>query len=131
MNLFNDDNDKKKVINKGTAFSGDYEDVMKERAKQLPAFEKEIQEKFENYDGEMVAVIRIREDENGQPEHGDIFVGGVCSFESSMKMLKALDEAKDAITSQMAHGLMENPEALGQMMGGMLGDLIKKAKDNK
>ena len=130
MNLFNDDNDKKKVINKGTAFSGDYEAMMKQRAKHLPEFEKEIQERFEDYNGEMVAVIRIREDENGQPERGEIFVGGVCSLESSMKMLKELDEAKDAITSQMAHGIMENPEALGQMMSGMLGDLIKKARDN-
>lgn len=126
MKLFNNNDE---TQNKGRAFQGDFEDMMAERAKQLPIFQKNIEEHFKHYSGEMTAVITIEEDENGKPKNSSMFIGGVASAESSMKMLKALDKAKDEIIHQMANGLTNNPEVLGEFMGDMLTDIIKKYKN--
>ena len=123
---FNNNGNNEKNTSKGHAFKGDFRAMMEERQKQLPDFEKTIQEQLKNYGGEMVALIRIHEDENGDPASSSVFVGGVASFESSMKMLQALDEAKDGITTQMAKNVADNPEMLGNILGDMLGNIIKK-----
>lgn len=126
MKIEFNNNDKSKRNHKGRSFKGGFEDMMAERKKQLPEFQAHIQEHLADYNGEMVAVIKVSEDENGDPTGTSVFVGGVCTFESSMKMLRALDEAKDAITTQMAEGAAENPEIIGDIFGNMLSDLIKK-----
>ena len=115
----NNDND-----TKSKAFRGSFKDMMDERNKRLPEFKERIQEHFKNYNGEMVAVITIEEDENGDPHSGSIFVGGVATFDSSMRMLQALDEAKDGITSQMASNIAKNPD----MLGDVLDDILKKVR---
>lgn len=128
MNLFNNDDTKKKTHNRGRSFKGGFEEMMAEREKHLPAFQEKIEDHFKHYNCEMTALITIEEDENGNPTNSSIFVGGVASAEASMKMLKALDEAKDAIIHQMAEGISENPEALDAFLGDMLTDMIKKTR---
>lgn len=72
---------------------GGYEKLVETRKKELPQIEEQVQKMFENYNGEVMAVIRIYEDENGDPEAGETFIGGVSGAASSMALAAKLDEA--------------------------------------
>lgn len=128
MKLFNDSEEETR---EGKAFKGNFKEMMDERKKALPKFEKAIQNKFKDYSGEMVAIVLIKEDENGDPESSEVFVGGVSTFETSMKMLESLNEVKDAITSQMAQGLADNPGMMGELLSGLLKSAFEKESNKK
>lgn len=125
MKLFEEKND---IQSKGHAFEGGFEDMMNARKEHLPQFQKALQEHYKDYAGEMTLALTVREDENGDPTGHDFFIGGVAGATSSLRILKALDEAKDAIVKQLAAGMIENPGAAGSMIE----DIITKiAKDKK
>lgn len=125
MNFNFNDKDKKKKIKPG-GFRGDFADMMKHREELMPEFEDAIEQQFDNYNGEMVAIVQVDEDENGKPTGSTMFIGGVASMESSLRMLKALDEARDAIAKQIGQGLAEDPEAIGELFGSLISEAVKK-----
>jgi hypothetical protein len=106
-------------------FKGSFEQMMKVRQANLKDIEKSINDVFKGYSGEMIAVVRVHEDENGEPESSTIFVGGVATYSASMSMMRALSEARETVAEQMANAVIKNPDLLKTM----LKDLKKPVKD--
>lgn len=72
---------------------GNYQDMMKMRKKQLPKFKDSIQDALKDYDGASIALIVMREDENGMPDGSHILVAGCSRMEVQIALAKALDSA--------------------------------------
>lgn len=85
-----------------TSGYGSHEDVLKIRRQVGEQFEKGIETILENYDGELVAVIRVVEDENGNPEQTRTFIGGVAGAQSTEALKEGLLEAVNTIRERSA-----------------------------
>lgn len=108
---------------------GDFETLVKLRKEHLPKVQKTINEVFKNYDGEMVAVIRIKEDENGDPCGQQVFIGGVGKLETQIKLACALNEAAEEMRDDLLERCKSNPAALRALLMGMVDELTSKSKE--
>lgn len=75
--------------------NGNYEDMLKMRKKQLPKIQESIQEALKDYDGTSIAIIVMKEDENGMPDGSHVVMAGCSRMESQLAMGKALSMAAD------------------------------------
>ena len=95
---FNSDKNKKKrgvKTDEVDMLRGDYEAMLKMRAKQLPKIQDAIRETLKDYEGTSIAIIVMKEDENGMPEGSHVVMAGCSRMESQIAMGKALSEASD------------------------------------
>lgn len=86
------------ISDKSEIMRGGYAGMMKMRKEKLPEIQEAINEVFKDYDGGSLAIIVMKEDENGMPSGRHLFMGGVSRPQVQMAMGKALnDAASDAI----------------------------------
>ena len=100
---------------------GDYEKMMKLRAKRLPKIQESIQETLKNYAGESIVILIVKEDENGKPENTRMLMAGVSRMESQVFMSKSLDKA----SSRAVEMLMESAKGDTKAMLAIASTLIK------
>lgn len=114
---------------KSRAIAGDHEDMKRTRKEEMPHIMENIQEIFQDYNGELVAVVRIEEDSKGNPQGVNFLVSGVASASASQRMVSALREAADEVQNHVIEGAKEHPGILGEILGDMLRDALNKRKD--
>lgn len=107
MNI-NFSNDNTKGISKTKILKGGFEEMVKQRQKNLPSIEANIQDIFKDYNGEMVAIVRINEDENGDPESSSTLISGVSGFASQVRLTKALDNAVSDLIKTVSLAIVES-----------------------
>jgi hypothetical protein len=121
--------DKKSV--KAELVSSDFEGLLKAQKKAIPEVQESIQEVFKDYAGTMVAIVVIKEDENGDPEGRAEFIGGVGTLKTQLALYKALDSAKDSVTSAVAKGMASNPDAGMETITDLVEQLRSALKKGK
>lgn len=84
---------------------GSYEDMIKQRKKMMPQMQKTIEELFDNWSGEVFAIIKVKEDENGEPQGVDLVMSGAGTPESQIALSKGLDEASNEAIKLLAEGV--------------------------
>lgn len=102
MNIFNRDNEK----NKSETITG-FRAASEKRQEILPQVEEAVQGAFQNYNGEMVVVVRVHEDENFDPVKTQIIISGISSLESITSVLEALDDARQDILNSVGDMLKD------------------------
>lgn len=112
-------NKDKKTIRETQVIAGDYSTMIDARKQHLPGIEDNINEILEDYDGEMIAVIRIREDENGTPQGAQTFISGVAQTESQLQLVKSLREMSVSMTKQLLDGARDEPRLLKEVLTGI------------
>lgn len=104
--------------NKRQSFAGDYEEMIKFRRKQKKEIMAGLEEVLDGYDGGMIAIVRVTEDENGDITGSKNFLAGVSKREAR----KAIKEGFANLTREIdAGGNDEVDEAVAEFK-----DLIKK-----
>lgn len=107
---------------------GSYEDLIKKRKEMLPKLQKDIEDFFEDWNGEVFAIVRVNEDENGDPIGANISMGGAGTSESQIALSKALEEASNDAIKLLAEGVasLDNPQdmmrAIKEVVGLLNGD---------
>lgn len=104
--------------------AGTYEDMIKMRKKQLPELEETIQEVLKDYDGGMIAIMQVKEDENGMGEGHSVFIGGVGHVSTQIQMGKALMQASDQIRDLMIESAKGDPKALKGILGALVEEML-------
>lgn len=91
---------------------GNYEDMLKMRKKQLPKIQESIQDALKDYDGTSIAIIVMKEDENGMPDGSQVVMAGVSRMESQLAMGKALSTAADKTMEILMEGAKGDVKAM-------------------
>lgn len=104
MQIFGNSKDNKpKGSRKVESSYGNYEDYMKEKAKQLPKIQAEITKLFEDYDGGGVGIVINTYDENGDVDGHKVAILGIDKPVGLLKLAKGLhhasEEAVETLTS--------------------------------
>lgn len=132
MNLFDNTPKKKKNSTVPTMNAGSFEDMMKARAKELPELEKSIEKFFKDYDGGLVLMMKVNEDENGEPVGMETNIVGTVQMASQIRLIKNLDRIKDKLIEDLLEAVKDNPEAMitlaMETVGKDLLDSLKKEK---
>jgi hypothetical protein len=77
---------------------GDYQKMVDMRKERLSDFQETIQGLMDNYEGQNMAILIVKEDENGLPIGTRELLLGVGRMESEIELSKALHKtSKDAI----------------------------------
>ena len=130
---FNSDNSKDKKA-KSSMFHGDYETMLKERQKKLPELEAAVQEVLNDWNGETLCVIKIHEDENGDPSGQHVFIGGVSKLGGQLALGKVLIKTADGIRDRLLDIIKDDPskarEVLGEMLEFLANNLKKREESN-
>lgn len=79
---------------------GSFQDILKMRNQMNDHFQEGIKQLTDNYDGELIGIVRIKEDENGEPEQVLSFVGGIGVSESVMRLAQGLAQAAATIVDK-------------------------------
>ncbi len=95
---------------KSEVMHGGYEKMLKMREEKLPEIQEAINKVFKDYDGGLVAIIVMKEDENGMPSGRHLFIGGVSRLEVQLFMSKALFEASDDAVNALLEAAKKNPK---------------------
>jgi tRNA/tmRNA/rRNA uracil-C5-methylase (TrmA/RlmC/RlmD family) len=121
---------KKKKTNQDehNMFKGGYEQMVKERKKKLPELEAAINDVLKDYDGGTIAIITIKEDENGDAEGHSLFIGGVSKLETQIALGRSFIDASEEIRDKLLDVVKENPQAFGTVLSALLEELAKRAK---
>ena len=125
INFSNDKNG----TSKATMKEGTFEDMVKMRKKQLPEIQASIQEMFKDYDGGMVAILTVKEDENGHAEGHNLFIGGVAHISQQLQMGKAFSQASDQMRDMLIENAAGNPKALKAVLMGLVSEMISDLDD--
>lgn len=102
---FNFDKSESESIS-GSGF-GNHQDVLKARKKMSKMFTDKIEEVLDGYDGELMAVVRVKEDENGNPHNTVSFVGGISGLESTLQLADAVHNLAHTIREKTDKNLDE------------------------
>ena len=124
---FNSDNSKDKKAKSGM-FHGDYETMLKERQKKLPELEAAVQEVLNDWNGETLCVIKIHEDENGDPSGQHVFIGGVSKLGGQLALGKVLINTADGIRDRLLDIIKDDPSKAREVLGEMLEFLANDLK---
>lgn len=120
MRVFDEEVSKSKIL------GGNYETMLKFRAKKLPEIKESIQDLFKDYDGGSVAIVIMKEDENGMPSGRHLFMAGVSRPEVQFMLGKALNDASEEAIDCIMEEAKKSPEhliAVTKMMAEMLEQL--------
>lgn len=120
---------KGKTTSKSELFTGGYERMLKERKNKLPQLESAVQEVLDEWSGETICIIKIHEDENGDPSGQHIFIGGVSKISGQIALGKALSEASYNIRDKLIEVAKEDPGSAKAILGEMLEYLAKDLKE--
>lgn len=130
MDIFEDDT--KRSSSKHKVLHAGFEEMMRMRKKSMPEFKKAINKEFKDYGGEMVAIIRVMEDENGMPTTTSVYIGGAASLQAQVSLARGLDRTANEFKETLLDICKDNPEALlsvaKDMLGDVLGDIVKELK---
>lgn len=110
---------------------GSYEEMMKKRKAELPRMQEAIQRIFDDYDGGHVVVLRMKEDENADPEGSQLFIGGVGKLSSNLKMSDALREASTTVLEHTAESVQGDAEAMFEVLSHVAKRALKNKKESK
>lgn len=112
-------------------FDGGYEKMMKERKSKMPELEAAVQEVLDDWSGETLCIIKIHEDENGDPSGNHVFIGGVTKLGTQLALAKVLMGTADDIRDRLLDVAKDNPGAAKQILGEMLEFLARDMKADK
>jgi hypothetical protein len=112
----NFNSDDKKTKGKSSVKSGSFEDMIKARAKNKAEIEENIRGILADYDGGLIAIVRVGEDENGEANTQSTFVGGTAGMSSQIRMIKALSDSGDRLLETTLQEAKGDPEALLSMV---------------
>jgi len=130
MDIFGDSKDKGEKL-KGGMIKGDFETLQKMRKETMKEFEATIKEVFKDYDGEMIAIVRIREDENGDPEGHQECVLGVGSVESRYKLSRALQKVSNDTKNELMESCKVEPRAMVALAKAVANDMLSETEEEK
>lgn len=105
---------------------GSFDSMMKMREKQLPDIQASIQDALKDYNGEAIAVLIQKEDENGLPAHVHIVMAGVTRTECQVAMAKALDRASVEAIGMMVEAANGDANALLEIAKSIIVDKSKE-----
>lgn len=108
MNLF--DNNKKNV--RTSVQEGNFEDLINARKKALAEYEEVISGVFKDYDGSLVLIMRVEEDENADPTAVSTNVVGATTMAAQVRLIKSMDKIKKKLIDDMFDAVKDNPEAM-------------------
>lgn len=110
---------------------GDFRKMMEMRKGAIPDLEDSINSILDDYHGEMLAIVRVSEDENGDPNSHAIFIGGVAGIESQIRLARSLHEAEKSIHDSLLKNATENPRAALEIADKLLDEIRKSIEGNK
>lgn len=110
---------------------GDFRKMMEMRKSSLPDLEDSINKILADYDGEMLAIVRVGEDENGDPEHHMVFIGGVSGIESQIRLIAGLSEAEKQVHDSLIKNATDNPRLALDIADKLISTLKKRAERNR
>lgn len=120
MDIFNDNDLKESSLEPAS-----FEDMLKERKKAFDKIKQSVKETLKDYDGGMLAVLVMKEDENGMPSGAKVFLGGVGRPETQIELARALSQASDKALDIMLAEAKKDPikfislaKQLIEFMGG-------------
>lgn len=123
-------NDKR---NKGTQesemFQGDYQNMLKERKNKLPEMQDAIQNVLKDWDGSSIAIVVMKEDENGLPEGAHSMMTGVSRAEMQVAMGKQLNMMSEEVMHMIVEAVKDDPKAMIEIVK-MVTKLIEQ-EENK
>lgn len=108
--------------------TGGYEAMIKTRKKKLPEMQEAVQDVLKDWGGENLAIILMKEDENGLPTGSHIIMTGCARPEMQIGLAKALNKTSETAIEQLIDTAKENPEILIKVMSAIV-DMVKE--DNK
>lgn len=112
--------------------SGSFEYFLKTRAKKLSELQDAINEILKDYDGGLVAIVVMKEDEDGLPSGKQMFLGGVSRPETQLMMSKALGDASRKAIELLLEAVKKDPEQVvtitGQLLNFMENKLERESK---
>lgn len=108
---------------------GGFEQMIKTREENLPEVEKTINKVLNDYDGGMIAIVRVIDDENGDPEAQQVFIGGVSHLGSQVKLAKGLNQAMDALRDSLLESCKGNPKAMKALLKELTNELMERIEE--
>lgn len=126
MNIDFNKKNKSGKVRESVMQRSDYEGMLKSRKEHLPHLQKGIQEIFKDYDGTSMAIIIVKEDENGLPVDTQVLMGGVARPVTQMYLGKALTEASKDVMNLLLEGASGDVDKLLSLVK----DLEKLMKDD-
>lgn len=124
VNFNGKDNDSDESVLVG----GDYQSMMKMRKKQLPRFKDSIQEVLKDYDGQSIAIIVMKEDENGLPDGSHVIVAGCSRMETQIAMSKALSSTSDKVMEMIIESSKGDVKAMLSIASALVNIMEKEDK---
>lgn len=106
---------------------GSYEKMMDMRKRMLSRIEKNINSALDGYDGGLIALFVMKEDENGKCVGSNVFISGVSRPESSLALAKVLSEASEEVVDTLLDEIKkQDPEDVVKVI-----KQLKKFVDNE
>jgi hypothetical protein len=110
---FNNGSSDTPKIKKNQMVEGDYATMIKMRKEKLPEMEANIQELLNNFHGESIGIVLIKEDENGDVEASQTVVMGLSYPGSQLALAKAMRHAADETIKRVAKSAIDaGPDAM-------------------
>lgn len=100
-----------------------YEGMLKERKRALPEMQDSIQKIMNDFNGESICIIVMKEDENGKPTGNHILMTGVAKPEMQLALGRALNDGAKQAVDVLMETIKKNPESLAGMMDDLLDEL--------
>lgn len=126
MKAFEKSKDKENTSSKLS--EGSFEDMIKTRKAGLPDYEEEIQEQLEDYDGGLIAIIRVEEDENGKASKIRATVVGAAHISSQLRLIRGLDKLGERLRDELIESAKGNVEAMLAIITEIADDATKEVK---
>jgi len=99
--------------------NGGYADMIKERKAEYPTLRQTVDEVLSKWDGGLLCVMRVDEDENGDPTGVQTFVGGVSKLSASIALAETATDTAKTLAKRVKSSVMED----------MVNDLMKMLKE--
>lgn len=107
-----------------TSYIGDFAKMMEERAKEYPKLRRDLDKLLGSWEGQLICVMVVDEDENGETEGVNIMLSGVSPLTSSLALTERLEKVskelkqktiKDAV-SEMLDELTNQLDAIDEIL---------------
>lgn len=94
--------DKAKISN------GGYAEMIKERKAIYPEHRQTVDEILSKWDGGLLCVMRVDEDENGDPSGVQVFVGGVSKVANTLALAETMANTAESLLKRVKKSAMED-----------------------
>lgn len=82
-----------------------YEELLEKRESQMEELMDGIQQMFEDWTGEVMAIVIVEEDENGMPTGTRSMIAGAGRVQSQVRLAQALDKTSEQALKVLAEGV--------------------------